>query len=88
MYDNTSSTKTLTARLVRYAALDGVAVLLIALAIYALAAGPERVFHPLLADSTLVNVMLGFGIIMAVWTGLKLFATIRELAAVNQSQGG
>ena len=86
MYNKAQKPKQLTSALIRYAALDGVAVILIALAIYSLAVGPDGVFHPLLADSTVVNVMLGFGIIMAVWTGVRLFSTVRELAAL-QSQG-
>ena len=88
MYDQTEVAKKLTARLVGYAALDGIAVLLIALSIYALAAGPDGVFHPLLADTMVVNVMLGFGIVMAIWTGVRLFSTIRELASIRQSGEG
>ncbi|MEM7762992.1 MAG: hypothetical protein AAF290_02865 [Pseudomonadota bacterium] len=82
MLDAKAEARVLVKKLVRYAIFDAIGVGLVVLAIYAKISGPEGVFHPRLADQTVLSGMLGFGIALAGWAIFNLLRCIRELQSL------
>lgn len=82
---NQSQQQMIAKRLIPLIAIDSIALLFVGLAIYAKINGPDQVFHPLLANEALVNIVLGFSCATLFWCIVKIYQTVRDLALVGRS---
>ncbi len=80
---NSLQPKTIEQSIIKYAAIDGIATLILGLGIYGKFIVQGDAFHPLLNNSNVVNGLIVVGVVIMGWCGFRLLTLMKAKAKQN-----